>query len=78
MILNDMGNTFTPLMEFEMEESKVMLSKNNIFTNIGLQVVQQLNYYNPRSSKWEPVMEKIGLNIDFYTGIAGGTLITIE
>ena len=31
VILNDMGNTFTPILDFQMDEMKVVLSKNNLF-----------------------------------------------
>ena len=39
---------------------------DNLFTKVSISpLVISLMYYNPRVSRWEPVIEDIGLNIDY-------------
>ncbi len=82
LILNDIGNTFSPLLDFELLEISAKISKNNVFTTLALSVPFRLAYYNPRASIWEPVIEPTNFNIEYYTNNygskLGGTVITIE
>jgi vacuolar protein sorting-associated protein 13A/C len=87
LILNDIGNTFSPLLDFELLEIKTKLLNNNVLTTIAMQVPFRLSYYNPRASMWEPVIEPTSFLIEFYQnhfreklGQLGetGTIITIE
>lgn len=82
IILNDIGNTFSPLLDFELLELAAKVFKNNVLTTVTLAVPFKLAYYNPRASMWEPVIEPTSFNIEYYTNQfgskMGGTIITIE
>ena len=67
LILNDIGNTFSPLLDFELMEITAKILKNNVFTTVTLAVPFRLAYYNPRASMWEPVIEPTSFNIEYYT-----------
>lgn len=55
-----MGNSYTPLFDFEMDSIKALLQKNNVFLTITVNLPFRLQYYNPSASCWEPVIEKAG------------------
>jgi hypothetical protein len=81
VILNDMGNTFTPILDFELSDLKLRVNKNILFTTVLLEVPLRMNYYNPRVSRWEPVIEKCAFTIDQYINNFkghGANILTIE
>jgi hypothetical protein len=81
VILNDMGNTFTPILDFELSDLKLRVNKNILFTTVLLEVPLRMNYYNPRASRWEPVIEKCAFTIDQYINNfkgLGANILTIE
>lgn len=66
IVLNDMGNSFTPLFDYEMDSIKVLLVKNNLYQTIDVFLPFKLSNYNPLTSKWEPIIEKTGFVINMY------------
>jgi hypothetical protein len=84
VILNDMGNSYTPILDFELYETKLMVKKNNLMQTLGFILPIRLSYYNPKVGKWEPVIERTGFNIDMFKNNLGaalegtGSLLTIE
>lgn len=82
VILNDMGNSFTPILDFELYEINLIMDKNNIFQTIMFTLPLRLAYYNPRVGRWEPVIERSGFNIEFYQNNfgskLGGTILLFE
>jgi vacuolar protein sorting-associated protein 13A/C len=66
IVLNDMGNSFTPLFDYEMDSVKLFFDQNNIFIKIEVTLPFQLSNYNPMSSKWEPIIERAGFMIEIF------------
>lgn len=60
IVLNDMGNCYSPLFDYEMDTIKVTLDKNNLFLKISITLPFKLSNFNPLCSKWEPIIENTG------------------
>ncbi|CAD8141116.1 unnamed protein product [Paramecium pentaurelia] len=80
VVLNDMGNTFAPLFDLQVDLIKILLQKKPILFEINLLIPFELHNFNPLTSKWEPIIEKIEFQIIYLQSLLGETnnLITIE
>jgi hypothetical protein len=54
-----------PVLRFIMQESEPFLHKFLIKTQINIAPVISLLFFNPRSSKWEPIVEAFKATIDY-------------
>lgn len=63
-IINDCDNNFMPVMNFIMQESKILLHQDPIKTHLSQNVTLKLDFFNPRSSNWEPVLETFQISLD--------------
>lgn len=66
-MINDCDNNFMPVINFVMQESKILFVQDPIKGHLSQSVTIKLDFFNPRSSTWEPVMETFQLAIDLLT-----------
>ncbi|CAD8058857.1 unnamed protein product [Paramecium sonneborni] len=84
IVLNDMGSSYSPLFDYETDELRVTLDKNNLFLEFNITLPFKLSNFNPLCSKWEPIIEKTGFQVaifqDTLQGLGGdiSNLVTIE
>lgn len=72
MIINDIGTIFTPVLDFNILDTEIVLANNSIQNKITISpIIFKANYYNPRVGQWEPVMEEVGFNIDMINNTIG-------
>ena len=64
VFVNDAGDTFVPVLEFKIFDMKTLMIKNLVIMTISLPLRFSASYYNPKSTKWEPIIEKSDLLID--------------
>lgn len=55
-IVNDCNNNFMPVLNFITQQTKVMLSGDPIKTHLGVFLTMKLDFFNPRSANWQPVI----------------------
>ncbi|KAL4445126.1 hypothetical protein ABPG74_018854 [Tetrahymena malaccensis] len=80
VIINDVGNAFTPVLDFMFFDFVMNHSSNVIVDKINAQIQLGINYFNPKVSEWEPIIERVGLEINYLKNELGTTkeLITLE
>lgn len=64
VFVNDAGDTFVPVLEFKIFDMKTLMIKNLVIMTISVPLRFSASYYNPKSTKWEPIIEKSDLLID--------------
>lgn len=64
VFVNDAGDTFIPVLEFKIFDMKTIMIKNLVIMTLSVPLRFSASYYNPRSSKWEPIIERSELLVD--------------
>ena len=65
ILINDQSESFVPVLEFEIFESFTNVFVKND-QNCGETIIPTcMSYFNPKKSRWEPVIEKFALKISF-------------
>ncbi|KAL4462680.1 hypothetical protein ABPG74_000510 [Tetrahymena malaccensis] len=65
IIINDMNSSYVPVLDFNLYETNVKFKQNNIQTSFTANFEIGAEYYNPKVGLWEPIIERIGFNVDF-------------
>lgn len=63
-MINDAEGTLVPVLEFTMFELKIAMLKHPEKLKLNGVIILNCSYFNPVASKWEPFIEKFGLNCD--------------
>lgn len=72
IVINDIGSIFTPVLDFNMMNTVVMMTNNNVQQKVSIiPLILKAKYFNPRVGEWEPIIEEIGFNIDFINNAIG-------
>lgn len=66
-IINDCDNNFMPVISFAIQGSALLFESGPIKQNhLSLQnITLKMDFFNPRSSEWEPVLESFGVSMDY-------------
>ena len=56
-----------PVIKFIIQESEPMFSSGLVKSELSYNLTFNLNFFNPRSSKWEPIIEKYQMDIIYLT-----------
>jgi hypothetical protein len=56
-VVNDCGRNFMPMLRLMVEESEPAMQQVLLTTEIILVPILTLEFFNPRSSRWEPIVE---------------------
>ncbi|KAL4496109.1 hypothetical protein ABPG72_015531 [Tetrahymena utriculariae] len=64
-IINDLNAAYVPVLDFNIFEMNVKLRQNNLQLSVATVIQFSAEYYNPRVGLWEPIIEKVGFNIDY-------------
>lgn len=67
IIVNDAGDAFIPVIDVNIDEDKIILKKNIIFMNLLSPFGISVDYFNPRVTKWEPIIEKAKFVVELTT-----------
>ena len=51
-VVNDCDNNFMPVMNFVLQESKVLFSQDPIKGHLSQALTMKLDFFNPRSANW--------------------------
>ncbi|EGR30928.1 PH domain protein [Ichthyophthirius multifiliis] len=80
VIINDINNAFVPVLDFNIFEMAVLFTQNNVQIKVSTIIQFSAEYYNPKVSLWEPIIEKVGFNIDYLQSEFNNPrqLITVE
>lgn len=60
-----MNAAYVPVLDFNIFEMNIKLKQNNIQLSVATVIQFSAEYYNPRVGLWEPIIEKVGFNIDY-------------
>lgn len=72
MIINDIGNIFTPVLDFNILNTEMIMNNNALQSKISvIPLIFKAKYYNPRAGEWEPIIEEVGFNIDIINNTIG-------
>lgn len=63
IIVNDLGELFSPVLEFTLSQVDTKITQNNIQLNVSTDISLCSNYFNPRNSAWEPVIEEVSFQV---------------
>lgn len=65
-IVNDCDNNFMPVINFILQESTILFRADAIKSHFSQQdITIKMDFFNPRSSDWEPVIESFRLSFDY-------------
>ncbi|KAL4498677.1 hypothetical protein ABPG73_003474, partial [Tetrahymena malaccensis] len=64
-IINDLNAAYVPVLDFNIFEMNIKLRQNNLQLSVATVIQFSAEYYNPRVGLWEPIIEKVGFNIDY-------------
>lgn len=66
-VVNDCNNNFMPVINLIIQESNLMFSSDAIKTHLANALTIKLDFFNPRSANWEPVIETFNISVDYLT-----------
>ena len=66
-VVNDCDNNFMPVMNFVIQESKVLFAQDPIKGHLSQTLTMKLDFFNARSANWEPVLETFQISLDLLT-----------
>ncbi len=52
LVINDCNQNFMPVLRFILQESKPTFESDVLKSHLSLRLLFNLNFFNPRSSKW--------------------------
>ena len=64
-IVNDCNNNFMPVLQFIMQESKLLFEMDALKMHYSQNLIFNVGFFNPRSSSYEPVIEKYQINLNY-------------
>jgi hypothetical protein len=56
-VINDCGRNFMPVMRILIQETEPAMQQSIISTELFIVPIFSLYFFNPRSSRWEPIIE---------------------
>lgn len=65
LIINDCNNNFMPVLQFVIQESTVIFDSNPLKSHLFYNLCFKLNFFNPKASKYEPIIEKYQVGLNF-------------
>lgn len=63
-LINDSQQGCVPVIEIKFSELQFDVNRSDKKTNLSMTFLLNSNYYNLRASKWEPIIEKCGMDVD--------------
>ena len=70
-IVNDIGRNFMPVLRLLVESTQPAMQQTVLTTEIFIVPILSLHFFNPRSSRWQPIIEPFKASV-------GLTIITIN
>jgi len=64
VLINDAQGILAPALELTLYEMRTEIIKLQKKLRISGRLIVSLSYFNPHPSKWEPIIEKIGLDVE--------------
>lgn len=55
-VVNDCSGNFMPVIKFIIQESEPIFSSGVVKSELAYNLTLNLSFFNPRSSKWEPII----------------------
>ena len=63
--IEDSKKSFYPILELNLQETQLVLNSQMQSTMISALIAVKILYFNPRASRWEPLLERSALGLDF-------------
>lgn len=64
-VVNDCNNNFMPVINLIIQESNLMYNADPITSHLTDVLTLKLDFFNPRSASWEPIIEAFSLSLDY-------------
>jgi len=68
VLINDVFGAHSPLVNFSIKDSDIVILKTAEKMTLTSSLLVELNFFNPYIGRWEPIIEPSALNIDMHKG----------
>lgn len=65
VLINDSGNMFVPVVQLLLYQSNPVLRSTASQISVGTVITSEINFFNPRSARWEPILERCKLTVGY-------------
>jgi hypothetical protein len=62
--IEDSKKSFYPILDLNLQETQLVLNRQTKQSVISAIIYLKILYFNPRASRWEPLLEKTSLGFD--------------